>query len=47
MDQQITRVGVGVFVRKNDKYLIGKRIGSHGSGTFALPGGHLVFYSQI
>ncbi|CAJ0756515.1 22805_t:CDS:2 [Entrophospora sp. SA101] len=37
------RVGLGVFVVKDDKFLIGKRKGSHGSGTWQLPGGHLDF----
>lgn len=38
------RVGVGAFVL-NDKgqFIIGQRKGSHGSGTWALPGGHLEF----
>ncbi|KAF9632281.1 putative nudix protein [Lasiodiplodia theobromae] len=38
------RVGVGVFIL-NDKnqFIIGKRKGSHGAGTWALPGGHLEF----
>jgi 8-oxo-dGTP diphosphatase len=35
------RVGVGVFVKKDDKILVGKRKGSHGAATWALPGGHL------
>lgn len=36
------RVGVAAFVTDDRGYvLIGKRKGSHGSGTLALPGGHL------
>jgi 8-oxo-dGTP diphosphatase len=38
------RIGVGVFVfNTKNEFLIGKRKGSHGSGTYALPGGHLEF----
>ena len=44
------RVGVGVFIlqtsqasRSNPSFLIGKRMNSHGAGTWALPGGHLEF----
>ena len=45
------RVGVGVFILassseqslENPQFLIGKRINAHGSGTWALPGGHLEF----
>lgn len=36
------RVGVGVIVRRPDgKILLGERLGSHGAGKFAFPGGHL------
>jgi 8-oxo-dGTP diphosphatase len=45
------RVGVGAFILssssaqnpQNPTFLIGKRLGSHGAGTYALPGGHLEF----
>jgi len=44
------RVGVGVFIIKspsephsNPTFLVGKRLNSHGAGTYALPGGHLEF----
>ena len=37
------RVGVGVFVVKNDKFLVQKRIGAHGANTWAPPGGHMEF----
>ncbi|KIW03499.1 uncharacterized protein PV09_05266 [Verruconis gallopava] len=38
------RVGVGVFAfKRNGTFILGKRKGSLGSGTFALPGGHLEY----
>jgi 8-oxo-dGTP diphosphatase len=37
------RVGVGVFVWKGDKFLMGQRLGSHGANTWSVPGGHLEF----
>ncbi|OKO91587.1 Nudix hydrolase 1 [Penicillium subrubescens] len=38
------RIGVGVFVMNAEgKFVLGKRKGSHGANTWALPGGHLEF----
>ncbi|GBE84670.1 NUDIX hydrolase domain-like protein [Sparassis latifolia] len=38
------RVGVGVFVLNDEgKFIMGRRKGSVGAGTWALPGGHLEF----
>jgi 8-oxo-dGTP diphosphatase len=37
------KVGVGVFVVKDGKFLMGKRFGAHGAGTWTIPGGHLEF----
>lgn len=37
------RIGVGVLVYQKRKILLGKRIGSHDSHTWAPPGGHLDF----
>ncbi|KAE8146617.1 NUDIX hydrolase domain-like protein [Aspergillus avenaceus] len=38
------RVGVGVFILNNKgQFVLGQRKGSHGAGTWALPGGHLEF----
>lgn len=40
---RVVRVGVGVFVWKDGKFLMGQRLGSHGAGTWSIPGGHLDF----
>lgn len=37
------KVGVGVFVWKDGKFLMGRRRGSHGHDTWSVPGGHLEF----
>lgn len=43
MSDPVVRVGVGVFVRKDGMFLMGKRRGSHGHDTWSVPGGHLEF----
>lgn len=35
------RVGIGVFVLKDGKFIMAQRYGSHGEGTWSIPGGHL------
>jgi 8-oxo-dGTP diphosphatase len=42
MEKQV-RVGVGIFVFKNGKFLLMQRKGSLESDTWSLPGGHLEF----
>jgi 8-oxo-dGTP diphosphatase len=37
----VPRVGVGVLVMRDGRILIGERLGAHGAGHWALPGGHL------
>ena len=37
------QVGVGAIIMRDGKVLLGERTGSHGTGTWAFPGGHLEF----
>lgn len=44
---EVPRVGVGVIIMRDDKVLFGKRKGSHGSGSWSFPGGHLEMYESF
>ncbi|WP_076415362.1 NUDIX hydrolase [Shewanella sp. UCD-KL12] len=41
------RVGVGVIIFRNNRILLGERIGAHGAHTWATPGGHLELGESI
>ena len=43
MDNDRPKVGVGVLIEKDGKVLLGRRLSSHGAGTWQIPGGHLEF----
>jgi len=47
MEEKRPKVGVGVFVIKEGKFLFGKRKNAHGEGSWALPGGHLEFNEEL
>lgn len=42
MEKQV-RVGAAVIIKRGNTILLGKRTGSHGAETWALPGGHLEY----
>lgn len=46
-NQNVVKVGVGVIIVRDGYLLLGKRRGSHGADTWALPGGHLEFGESI
>ena len=37
------RVGVGVFILRDGKFLMQQRQGSHGADTWSVPGGHIEY----
>ena len=44
--RRVVRAGVAVFLfdhHQNDRFLLMKRSGSHGAGTWGLPGGHIEY----
>ena len=47
MNKERPQIGIGVIIRKGNKVLLGMRKGSHGSGSWSFPGGHLEFGEQI
>lgn len=47
MNQQVPRVGIGIFVFKDGMFIMGCRKGAHGEGTWSVPGGHLEFGETI
>lgn len=42
-DSQRPKVGVAVFIWRDGKVIFYERRGSHGHGTWSIPGGHLEF----
>ncbi|HEY0979750.1 MAG TPA: NUDIX domain-containing protein, partial [Candidatus Paceibacterota bacterium] len=41
MEQERPKVGIGTLIEKNGTILLGRRLSSHGAGTWQIPGGHL------
>ena len=47
METTYPRIGVGVIIRKDGKYLLGKRRNAHGDGSWSFAGGHLEFGETV
>lgn len=47
MEMEEPRIGIAVLIEREGKILLGKRKGSHGEGTWALPGGRLGFKEKF
>jgi 8-oxo-dGTP diphosphatase len=47
MEHSLPQVGVAVIIMREGFFLLGKRAGSLGAGTWALPGGHLDFGESV
>ena len=47
MSSERPKVGVGVIIIKDGKFLMGWRKKSHGSGTWCPPGGHLEYGTSV
>ena len=40
---QRPKIGIAVFIRRDGKFVVTKRAGAHGEGTWSIPGGHLEY----
>ncbi len=47
MNNERPKVGIGTMIFKEGRVLLGKRGSSHGSGEYALPGGHLEYMESF
>ncbi|HAU29452.1 MAG TPA: DNA mismatch repair protein MutT [Rhodospirillaceae bacterium] len=47
MEGQAPKVGIGLMILKDGRVLLGKRKGSHGTGEYAFPGGHLEYMESF
>lgn len=47
MDYKIPRIAVATIILKGKEVLLGKRLKSHGAGTWSFPGGHLEFNESL